>query len=186
MIAEKEKEKEKAKSSPHEKANAEHQAEQRQFIDPMAEGIQPLAAGTGAFYANNFSFCPGYAWCECTGPALALTVGANTMTCNLPTQGGGEYLKWLTQPLGCVIVAPTVPTLPAGMTQAQTGMSSQGFPGLPKAISNVNLLGTTAGVGSVIVNTAATPPNIVINISAGAALTIPAGSRWLVFSLTGV
>ena len=154
--------------------------------EAAAEGIQPLAAGTAQFYANNFSFAPGYAWCECTGPALALTVGANTMTANLPTQGGGEYMKWLTQPLGCVVVAPTTPTLPAGMTQAQTGMSPQGFPGLPHAISNVNLLGTSAGVGSVTVNAAATPPTITINISAGSALTIPANSRYLIFSLTGV
>jgi hypothetical protein len=172
--------------SPDPKKHAHPSEAGGETPEPQQEGIEPLAAGTGQFYANNFSFAPGYAWCEATGPALALTVGANTMTAALPTQGGGEYMKWLSQPLGCVIVAPTTPTLPAGMTQAATGMSPQGFPGIPTPISNANLLGTTAGVGSVTVNAAATPPTVTVNVSAGSALTIPANSRWLIFSLTGV
>lgn len=173
------------KEKPKSGVDPKHSPRSEADAEPQAEGIQPLAAGTGQFYASNFSFAPGYAWCEASGPALALTVGANTMTANLPTQGGGQFMQYLTQPLGCVIVAPTVPTLPAGMTQAQTGMSPQGFPGLPKPISNANLLGTTAGVGSVTV-AAGPPATITVNISAGSALTIPANSRWLIFSLTGV
>ncbi|PWT73642.1 MAG: hypothetical protein C5B60_07925 [Chloroflexi bacterium] len=172
--------------SPSPNATPAPDSPEPQFLDPQAEGIQPLAAGTAAFYASNFSIAPGLAWCEITGPALTLTVGANTMTANLPLSGSGYYIQYLTQPLGCIIVAPTVPTLPAGMTQAQTGMSAQGFPGLPTPISNVSLLPATAGVGSVTIQPTATPPTLTVNVAASAGFTIPAGSRWLIFSLTGV
>ena len=150
--------------------------------EPQSEGIQPMAApGPLINFTTHNSFTPGYAWIEFTNPA-AITAGASIYG-NLPAQGAAEYLTHLTQPLAAVVIPQTVPSL-GSLTQAQTGMSPQGFPGLPTPIPNTSVLPATAGIGAVALNTSATPPQVTISVVGTG--SIPANSRWLIFSLTGV
>lgn len=65
-----------------------------------------------------------------------------------------------------------------------TGMSPEGFPGFPQAIMNQTALPATMGVHSATIDATSSPAEIKIKLIGTG--TIPAKSRFLVFSLVGV
>lgn len=144
-------------------------------------GIQPLAAGTGSLALSNSSVSPGPLWFEFSlSAALALTVGANTVTANLPKNGAGYLLPYFDRPVMAVAYAVTpAPIVPDEAT-------------LPVPQSTKKLLGSTpspmpAGSGITGVTVTPGPPaTVTINITASAAGTIPIGTRFLVFTVQGV
>lgn len=68
--------------------------------------------------------------------------------------------------------------------QALTGMSPQGFPGIVPGLGTANALPATLGIRGATVNVTTSPPTLTITtVGTG---TIPAFSRWLVFTIIGV
>lgn len=67
---------------------------------------------------------------------------------------------------------------------AESGMSAQGFPGIPQPLGILSVLPPTLGVNGATINTFVSPPEL--NITFVGSGAVPAGSRWLVFTITGV
>lgn len=65
-----------------------------------------------------------------------------------------------------------------------TGMSAQGFPGFPRSLPVTSALPATAGIRSAMVDDTADPPELTVTMVGSG--NIPAGSRWLFMTLTGV
>jgi hypothetical protein len=84
---------------------------------------------------------------------------------------------WLPAPL---VTSDT----PVAVGPATTGMSVQGFPSLPQPISQASVLPSGLGVQSASINNTTIPPTITVQF-AGAG-TVPANSRWLIFTIVGV
>ena len=149
--------------------------------EPAAgEGEQtpsPFAAVTGSPILSNFSIAPSTYWVEFTNTAaFALTVGANTITANLPISGAG----WLLQFVDKLLLAAVVPATPF--------VPEEGLP-VPqsaKKLTNDTALPAAAGIRNVSLNTTVTPPTVTIHVFAQTAGTVAAGSRWMIFSVQGV
>jgi hypothetical protein len=68
--------------------------------------------------------------------------------------------------------------------QALTGMSPSGFPGIVPGLGTSNALPTTLGIQGATIDVTTSPPTLTITtVGTG---TIPANSRWLVFTIIGV
>lgn len=76
---------------------------------------------------------------------------------------------------------------PAPLTfdeQRLTGMSPSGFPGFLAGLPQASALPSTLGVQGVTIDTTQSPPVITVNLVGTG--QVPAFSRWLVFTVTGV
>lgn len=169
------------KSTNDPKQPASHQGGKEQQGHQAQQGPTGRAAGTGTLVLSNSSISPGPLWYEfSSSAALALTVGANTMTANLPVNGAAYLQPYFDRPLLSVAYpGPAVPFVPDEAT-------------LPVPQSTKKILGSTASAmpaGASITNVtyAAGPPaTVTININATAAASLPAGTRFLVFTIQGV
>jgi hypothetical protein len=68
--------------------------------------------------------------------------------------------------------------------QSLTGMSPQGFPGLLPGLRSASALPVTLGVQGVQINTAQFPAEVYVRLVGSG--QVPAFSRWLIFTVTGV
>lgn len=68
--------------------------------------------------------------------------------------------------------------------QRLTGMSPQGFPGLLPGLRRASALPNTLGVQGVIIDTSVCPAEIQVRLVGTG--QVPANSRWLIFTVTGV
>lgn len=142
-------------------------------------GIAPRAGTQVVYVTNNYSIAPGPAWLELVNKAAFSPTG--TVTIAIPVRGAGDLLANLNMPLGVAVVGPTVMT---GLGVPDSGMSPQGFPSLPRAISAPSVLPATLGINGATINTAVSPHEL--NITFVGSGSVPANSRWLVFTITGV
>lgn len=154
--------------------------------EAKADSITPFAVQPLTQLSNNNSVTKGHAWAEFTNAAsVAITTGANTVTANLSPQGGSGFLSTLVEPIAAMVLAPTVISL-GSLTQAQTGMSPQGFPGFPAPLSNTSALPAGVGIASVTINTGVSPQTATFNLVSSGAATIAVNSRWVLMSITGI
>lgn len=158
----------------------EHVAPQQASEEESGGGPTPRVAQTQMLVLSNFSVAPGPLWLEFTNStALALTVGANTMTANLPISGSG----WLFGEEGW-----DKPILAGVFPAAPTDEREEGLP-VPqsnKKLTNVTAMPASCGIRNVTINKTSTPRTLTINVIAQAAGTVPINSRWVVTTVQGV
>lgn len=162
------------------------EAEALRAKEAKADSVVPFAVQPLTQISTNNSVTKGHAWAEFTNTAsVAITTGANAVTGNLSPQGGSGFLSTLVEPIAALVLAPTVISLGA-LTQAQTGMSPQGFPGFPLPLSNTSALPAGVGIASVTINTGVSPQTATFNLVSSGAATIAVNSRWVLMSITGI
>lgn len=154
------------------------------------QGPTPRAGEPVVSRTTNYSVAPGFAWFEATNPAqISLAVGRVTTLVELPERGGGEYMTSLFrepsgkgQPIGLLILNPTTTFEGGGLENS--GMSLDGFPGIPKSLPATTALPVNVGIHSVTINVPNRQASVFFEVRTAA--TIAAGKRWIFFTMTGV
>jgi hypothetical protein len=137
---------------------------------------------------TNYSITPGMSWFEGTNHSqITLAVGRVNVSVELPERGGASLLTGTEQtarhmPIVLVILNPT----PEGTGVPNSGMSPEGFPSIPKPVSDVWALPAGVGIAAVTINHAVEPNTLTVALEVRTAGNIPAGKRWLFGSMTGV
>jgi hypothetical protein len=170
--------------NPAPKAQEEQPTETEGGGNGNGQGIVPLAVGPVLTRTTNYSFAPGYAWCEMTNPAaIVVAAGTQSIFGDVNRRGSGQLLQVLKVPAAAIVIAPT--TYPMPPDPNETGMSVNGFPGPPKSLPVETSLPTGVGIHTVELDQSVDPAHVVIHFR-GTGGTIPAGQRWLIFTLVGI
>ena len=153
-------------------------------ITPAVEIANFIPVGT------NFSVGPGYAWMELqNATAITVATGPQTITAEIPARfvSAPLFMGYLSQPIAVVVLPPL--SIPTGGVP-DSGMSAQGFPSLPKAISRATAgLPATLGIRWVTMSGGPEEPPSKWDLDVsfvGTGGTIAAKTRWLFITMTGV